>query len=63
MFSKRLAWPPRENRLAALLREKRAAGAPLVDLTESNPTRAGLAAPPGALAAALGAAESATYDP
>ncbi len=63
MYSKRLAWPPRENRLAALLREKRAAGAPLLDLTESNPTRAGLTPAPGALAAALGAADPAHYEP
>jgi aspartate/methionine/tyrosine aminotransferase len=63
MFSQRLAWPPRENRLAALLRERRAAGAPILDLTESNPTRAGLRPDPAALAAALAEPGAAAYDP
>jgi alanine-synthesizing transaminase len=63
MFSSRLAWPPRENRLAALLREKRARGARLIDLTESNPTRVGLAAPGERIAAALADPGVAAHDP
>ncbi|HYV86066.1 MAG TPA: pyridoxal phosphate-dependent aminotransferase [Patescibacteria group bacterium] len=63
MFSRRLAWPPRENRLAALLREKRAAGRALLDLTESNPTRVGLSYPAAGIAAALADPGVAAYDP
>jgi aspartate/methionine/tyrosine aminotransferase len=63
MFSRRLAWPPRENRLAALLREKRSSGARLLDLTESNPTRVGLPYPSEKIAAALAAPGAAVYEP
>lgn len=63
MFSSRLPWPPTENRLAAALRARRAGGAPLYDLTESNPTRVGLAARPDALAAALADAAIGLYEP
>jgi aspartate/methionine/tyrosine aminotransferase len=44
-FSKRIHWDLAENDLARALRRKRAAGDPVLDLTESNPTRAGLAYP------------------
>jgi alanine-synthesizing transaminase len=63
MFSRRLAWPPRENRLAALLREKRSSGARLLDLTESNPTRVGLPYPSEKIAAALADPGAAVYEP
>jgi alanine-synthesizing transaminase len=63
MFSTRLDWPPRRNRLAALLAEKRARGARLLDLTESNPTRVGLEIPGDQLAAALADPGVAAYDP
>jgi hypothetical protein len=46
MFSSRFRWDFQQNRLTQLLAEKRRAGAPILDLTESNPTRAGLAYPP-----------------
>lgn len=42
MFSSRLPWDAQENRLSRLLRELRAGGAPILDLTESNPTGAGI---------------------
>ncbi len=42
MFSSRTNWPLAPNRLAGLLRERRERGLPIVDLTESNPTRCGL---------------------
>ena len=42
MFSSRFHWDPRPNRLTQALAAKRAAGARILDLTESNPTRAGL---------------------
>ncbi len=63
MFSSRLAWPVAPNRLSRLLREKRHAGAPVLDLTESNPTRVGLAYPERKIASALGEQEAATYAP
>jgi alanine-synthesizing transaminase len=45
MFSSRFHWDFRPNRLTELLNEKRRAGARILDLTESNPTHAGLAYP------------------
>jgi aspartate/methionine/tyrosine aminotransferase len=69
MFSRRLAWPHLENRLAAVLREMRRRGAAILDLTESNPTRVSLYPPEEerALAAELAAAiadpELGAYDP
>lgn len=45
MFSSRLGWTLQQNRLSALVAEKRAAGEPIIDLTESNPTRAGFSYP------------------
>lgn len=59
MFSARTRWDRRSNRLSALLEAKRHTGAFVLDLTESNPTRAGIPyaadllaplADPGALA-------------
>jgi aspartate/methionine/tyrosine aminotransferase len=41
MFSSRFHWDLRPNRIARLLEEKRRSGVPILDLTESNPTRAG----------------------
>jgi len=45
MFSSRFHWDLHPNRLARLLAEKRSRGASVLDLTESNPTRAGLEYP------------------
>ena len=42
MFSSRFHWDLRPNRLTQALAVKRAAGARILDLTESNPTHAGL---------------------
>ena len=43
MFSSRFHWDSRPNRLTELLAKKRRAGGPpFFDLTESNPTQAGL---------------------
>jgi alanine-synthesizing transaminase len=44
-FSKRLRWDLEENDLARALARKRGAGTPVLDLTESNPTRAGFPYP------------------
>ena len=51
MFSSRFRWDFQPNRLTRLLAEKRAAGAHLLDLTESNPTHAGFSYPPELLRA------------
>ena len=63
MFSRRLRWPNPTNRLSRLLREKRQGGVPVIDLTESNPTRVGLDYPAETIAAALGAAAKSLYEP
>lgn len=62
MFSARTSWDRTENALAVALERARAAGRALVDLTESNPTRAGIAdlAP---LLAELGHPRAALYEP
>jgi alanine-synthesizing transaminase len=51
VFSARTGWTRAPNRLSALLEARRREGRPLLDLTETNPTRAGLLAPPEILAA------------
>ncbi|MBI4906471.1 MAG: pyridoxal phosphate-dependent aminotransferase [Acidobacteria bacterium] len=45
MFSRRIAWSLEQNEYSRLLAQRRAAGAMILDLTESNPTRAGFAYP------------------
>jgi len=45
MFSSRLDWRTPPNRFSRLIDEKRRAGCRLIDLTESNPTQAGLDLP------------------
>ncbi len=67
MFSNRTAWDRAPNPLSrAIAAARRAAaegrGAPLLDLTETNPTAAGLTAPPDLLAL-LGDGGSARYAP
>ncbi len=51
MFSRRLPPDPLRNTLSRRLDEMRAAGVTYVDLTESNPTRAGFAYRPDLLSA------------
>jgi alanine-synthesizing transaminase len=48
-FSSRFHWDVHPNRLSRLLSAKHAAGAVVLDLTESNPTRASLDYPPDLL--------------
>jgi alanine-synthesizing transaminase len=62
MFSERTGWDLHPNRLAARLAAKRAAGTRIRDLTESNPTRAGLLCPDDVLAS-LARAEARRYEP
>jgi aspartate/methionine/tyrosine aminotransferase len=45
MFSSRFHWDFRPNRIARAVEERRRAGARILDLTESNPTRAGIEYP------------------
>jgi alanine-synthesizing transaminase len=63
MLSSRVPRDYTPNPLAALLEEKRAAGRPIVDLTDTNPTRAGLPTLSAEARAALADAEGARYEP
>jgi hypothetical protein len=63
VFSSRLNWSQRPNRLSDLLAEKRRAGSPVLDLTESNPTRVGLAYPQAEILAVLADASVLRYHP
>jgi len=62
MFSSRLRHAQGRNRLAIALEARRAAGLAVVDLTLSNPTRAGFVYPP-ALLQPLAHARGLCYDP
>ncbi len=63
MFSSRFPDDLSPNPLTALLELKRGAGEALIDLTESNPTRAGLEFPRDEILRAITKAEALTYDP
>lgn len=62
MFSSRTRWNRTANRLSTLATARRGTGAPVLDLTLSNPTQAGLLAPADILAL-LGSTEGGSYDP
>ena len=62
MFSNRTPSDFSENPLSVRVRERRLAGLPTLDLTESNPTKAGFLAPPELLGL-LGTKEGASYSP
>jgi len=63
VYSSRLHWDLRPNPLTGLLRRKRAAGAAILDLTESNPTRAGLRYPAEDILSALADSRALVYEP
>lgn len=63
MFSNRFKWSLETNRLAQLIEEKRRAGIRLLDLTESNPTRAGFAFPAEEILSAFGNEAAMLYEP
>jgi len=63
VFSSRLNWDLRPNRLSALLEEKLRAGTQILDLTESNPTRVGLSYPADDILNALADPRVMRYDP
>jgi alanine-synthesizing transaminase len=62
MFASRLRQGPGRNRLALALDRRRTAGLPIIDLTESNPTRAGFEYPHGLLTP-LAQPRALRYDP
>lgn len=63
MFSSRLDWDLPPNPLAKLLQKTRAAGATILDLTESNPTATGFAYPSDRILGALADPRSMRYEP
>jgi aspartate/methionine/tyrosine aminotransferase len=63
MFSSRLVWNLARNPLALLLEDRRAAGAAILDLTESNPTAAGFSYPANEILTALADPRSLRYQP
>src|SRR5215831_19999223 len=63
MFSRRLNWDAPPNPLSRLLEEKKRAGARVLELTESNPTRAGFQYPERAILDAFADPAALRYDP
>lgn len=63
LLSRRTTWERRESPLASALALARASGRALVDLTEANPTRVGLAYPWDEIAAAYARAAREPYEP
>src|SRR5580692_5741046 len=63
MFSERTNWKLARNRFTQALEEVRAGGANVLDLTVSNPTRAGLRYDEAAILRSLSAPRAIDYDP
>src|SRR6266567_4430853 len=63
MYSSRLRWNLAPNPLARLIAEKKAGGARVLDLTESNPTRAGFEYLAHEILTSLASPDSLEYDP
>ena len=63
MYSRRLPWSVSQNRLSEEIAALRRSGRLLLDLSNSNPTRAGLEYPHEQIAAALSRVRDYTYDP
>ncbi|MEP7336338.1 MAG: pyridoxal phosphate-dependent aminotransferase [Acidobacteriota bacterium] len=63
IFSSRFKWNLETNRLAQLIVEKRQAGAQILDLTESNPTRAGFDFPVDEILPGLSRPGAMLYEP
>jgi len=63
MLASRTQWKLPPNRLTEMLQARRRAGLPIIDLTESNPTRCGIQYPADDILAALSAPESLIYEP
>jgi alanine-synthesizing transaminase len=62
-FSRRAPWDIEVNRLTLTVAERAARGLPVIDLTETNPTRVGIAYPEEELAELFGRAASPEYRP
>src|ERR1700726_2917653 len=62
-FSARTSWNTEETECARTLRERRAAGLPVLDLTASNPTRCGLEYDAARLLPPLADPSALDYDP
>ncbi len=63
MFSKRTTWQLARNRLTEALDQVRGSGGPMLDLTISNPTRAGLVYRDAKILQSLCSPRSLDYDP
>jgi alanine-synthesizing transaminase len=63
MFSERTNWKLAQNRFTQALEEARAGGAKILDLTVSNPTRAGLRYDEAGILGALASSRALDYDP
>jgi len=63
LFSSRTGWPLYPNRLSELVHERRERGVPILDLTESNPTRCGFTIDAEEILAPLGDRRALTYQP
>ena len=63
VWSRRLPWEHPTNRLTRAVEERKARGLPIVDLTETNPTRVGIPYPEEELAEILRRAADPTYEP
>jgi aspartate/methionine/tyrosine aminotransferase len=63
MFSERTNWKLAQNRFTQAVEEVRAGGARVLDLTVSNPTRAGLRYDDAAILGALASRRALDYDP
>ncbi len=63
MFSRRTSWELSENPLSLALAERKALGQGVLDLTESNPTRAGVGYPVEAILAGFSDARNLVYLP
>ncbi len=62
-YSKRIDWSAQTNRLTLALEKKRRGGATILDLTESNPTKAGFDYPENEVRRAFAEPEMLQYDP
>ena len=63
MFSSRFKWDLATNQLARLLDEKKRNHETILDLTESNPTRAGFDFPTAEILSALTQTQAMSYEP
>ena len=62
-WSRRLPWEHPTNRLTQAVEERKACGLPILDLTETNPTRVGIPYPEEELAEILRRAAGPAYEP